>query len=265
MLMIEIKNKIGIDSFIKTAPFKNNIRKTDPHKHKNYFEIIYLSNGVGTHQIDQTVYQIRTPVVFFIRKEQVHHWNISSVPEGYVVILKKEFIEKSLDLELKILLSKLSGITTLRPKEHETIEQLFKLLTKEKNFTITEGLLKALFAKFIETAKPIKTKTRITGDLYQSYVDLLSKTDELRNSVSHYAKRLHTTPQNLSVVCKKNANQPAAALLANHIINEAKRQLHYTSNTVSEIAFLLGFNDSSHFIKYFKRHTGVTPQVFRQK
>ncbi|MFK5121455.1 helix-turn-helix domain-containing protein [Klebsiella pneumoniae] len=49
------------------------------------------------------------------------------------------------------------------------------------------------------------------------------------------------------------------------MISEAKRQLIYTNNTVAEISFLLSFNDSSHFVKYFKRYTGFTPQAFRSQ
>ncbi|WP_026712763.1 AraC family transcriptional regulator [Flavobacterium daejeonense] len=264
-MKIAIKNKIDSDTFIKVAPFKKDIRKTEVHRHKSYFEIIYLSKGDGTHHIDHTTFQIKPPIFFFVRKEQIHHWDIQSVPEGYVLIIKKEFVEESYDNELKKLLSKLSGLVSLQPKENETIEQLFELLIKENNFTIVEGLLKALFAKIFETANPFINKIETTTNLFQSYRDLLSKTDELKNSVSHYAEQLNTTPQNLNAICKKSVNLSATDILSECIINEAKRLLLYTDNTVSEIAFSLGFNDSSHFIKYFKRYTFKTPQLFRKE
>ena len=40
---LTVNNKIESDRTIKIAPFKKEIRKTAPHKHNNYFEIIYLS------------------------------------------------------------------------------------------------------------------------------------------------------------------------------------------------------------------------------
>lgn len=40
-----INNKIENDKFIKEAPFKKDIGNTLPHKHNNYFEIIYLPHG----------------------------------------------------------------------------------------------------------------------------------------------------------------------------------------------------------------------------
>lgn len=262
---LNIKDKSETGKLIKIAPFRQAIRKTEPHKHNNYFEIIYLSKGKGTHCIDNNTFQIQAPIIFFVRKEQVHHWNIKTIPKGFVIIIKKEFVESTYDNELKNLISKLSGLTSLQPKDHQTIEQLFDLLTKENNFTITEGLLKALFAKMLETAKPQSGKIKVTSNIFQSFKDLLGKTDELQNKVSHYANLLNTTPQNLNSICRKNVNQSAGDIIAEHIVGEAKRLLHYTDNTVSEIAFSLGFLDSSHFVKYFKRYTAKTPQVFRNE
>ncbi|MFX9038736.1 AraC family ligand binding domain-containing protein, partial [Acinetobacter baumannii] len=89
---------------IKIAAFRKDIRKTEPHKHNSYFEIIYLSKGSGTHTIDNSSYKVQPPVIFLVRKEQIHHWELLTTPEGYVIILKKAFIDKSLDSKLKSLL-----------------------------------------------------------------------------------------------------------------------------------------------------------------
>ena len=64
--------KIETERVIKIAPFKKDIRKTNPHKHNNYFEIIYLSQGSGFHYIDLNKYIIHPPEFFFVRQEQVH-------------------------------------------------------------------------------------------------------------------------------------------------------------------------------------------------
>jgi AraC-like DNA-binding protein len=204
-----------------------------------------------------------------VRKEQVHHWELLTEPEGYVLILKKVFIEKSLDSELKTLLAKVSSLSSLQVKENGTINQLFDLLTKENetinenNFPILEGLLKALLAKILDVSKSLISKTMLKADLFQSFRELLSQNTEIKNNIEHFARLLNTTPQNLNAVCRKNANQSATEVLAEYIISEAQRLLIYTHNTVSEISHTLDFCDPSHFVKYFKRYTGHTPQVFR--
>jgi AraC-like DNA-binding protein len=265
----EVKDKIETDKSIKIAPFKKEIRKTTPHKHNNYFEIIYLSKGSGHHFIDSRKFEVRPPVIYFVRKEQVHYWELDNEPEGFVVIIKKPFIAKSLDNELKSLFTKISGLGSLSLEDNHTIHALFEILVKENkeedqnSFHIVEGLLKALLAKVIEVAKPAINNKEIKSDLYQSFVQLLNTANAVKHSVQHYAERLNTSPQNLNAACRKALNQSATEVLAGFIVSEAKRLLLYTNNTISQIAFNLEFIDASHFVKYFKRATGQTPQSFR--
>lgn len=268
---LQIKDKSDTDKSIKVAPFRKEIRKTEPHKHNSYFEIIYLSKGSGVHFIDYQQYPIHPPVVFFVRKEQVHNWEITRQPDGFVLILKKTFLEKSLDNELKKLITRASSHSSLQVKNDKAINELFKLLTGEYesateiNFTVMEGLLKALLAKIMEAVQPHTEQYSFKPDLFESFREILYQHTEVKNNVAYYAKLLNTTPQNLNAACRKAMNQSSAEILAERIIAEAKRLLYYTDNTISEISLMLEFNDASHFIKYFKRHTGITPKVFRKQ
>ncbi|MEP6950574.1 MAG: helix-turn-helix transcriptional regulator [Ginsengibacter sp.] len=264
-----IKDKIGTEKVIKVAPFKKEIRMTIPHKHNNYFEIIYLSKGNGYHYIDLGKYAVSPPVMYFIRQEQVHFWELETEPEGFVVIIKKAFIDKSLDNELKSLLAKISNQCCLQLTDNETIEKLLQLLAEENKtddegaFHITEGLLKSLLAKVLQVSKPIINKAEVKSDLYHSFTELLSETNGIKYKVRFYAKKLNTSPQNLNAACRKAINQPAANVLSGFVLSEAKRLLLYTDNTISEIAFALKFTDPSHFVKYFKKFLASTPQAFR--
>ncbi len=266
---LQINNKIEAGKLIKVAAFKKDIRKTTPHTHNNYFEIIYLSKGSGHHYIDSHAYEVSPPVMFFVRKEQVHHWDLSSEPEGFVLILKKAFVERSLDNELKSLLIKISRLTILDITDTDTIQALFGLLIRETAyeheyaFQITEGLLRSLLAKVLEIAAPQMTVNARKG-LYETYFELLSKGETIKNTVAHYADILHTTPQNLSAACRTAVNQSAAEVLSGHILDQAKRLLIYTNNNVTEISAMFDFSDTSHFVKYFKRLTGHTPMSFRK-
>jgi AraC family transcriptional regulator, transcriptional activator of pobA len=132
------------------------------------------------------------------------------------------------------------------------------------SFQITEGLLKALLAKVLEVAKPITNKQEHKSDLFQSFIQLLSADTGVKNNVTYYAEKLNTTPQNINAACQKSIQRPAAEVLSEFVLNEAKRLLLYTDKTISEIAFDLEFTDPSHFAKYFKKAVGCTPQAFWQ-
>lgn len=264
---LKIKDKTKKAEGLKIAPFRQHIRKTSPHKHNSYFEIIYLTTGKGLHTIDTKEFEIKSPVIFTIRKEQVHFWDIKTEPKGFVLIIKKNFISNCLDKDIKRLISELSAQTCLFPKDNALVDIFTILLNeyqvkKKPSRPIIDGLLKALLAKILESATPNISKNS-NSTTYQKFIDLLSKENELRNKVSHFAKILNTTPQNLNAICRKETGQSTTEILSNYIINEAKRLLLYTDITVSEIAHRLDFKDNSHFSKYFKRHVDQTPIVFR--
>jgi len=54
-------------------------------------------------------------------------------------------------------------------------------------------------------------------------------------------------------------------VITDHIILEAKRQLLATTSQINQIAGGLGYEDVSYFIRFFKKHTGHSPEAFRQK
>jgi len=268
--LIDIKDKIKPNDTIKIAPFKKEIRKTTPHKHNNYFEIIYLSQGSGFHNIDSRQFEVKPAVLYFVRREQVHHWELDSEPDGFVIIVKKAFIDTSHDGELKALFSKITAYSCLYPHDNSTLISLFELLIaakkKEGNYIFhqIEGLLKALLAVVLEASQAGNNKAEITSNLYQSFISLLATEQPIKNKVHYYAEQLNTSPQNLNTACRKAIDQPAEEVLAEFIIGEAKRLLIYTDKTVAEIAFSLDFHDPSHFVKYFKRKSGQTPLNFRR-
>ncbi len=265
---IVVKDKIH-EKTIKIAPFRKDIRKTVAHKHNSYFELIYLSQGQGYHTIDSVEFAITPPTAFFIRQEQTHHWELETESEGYVLILKRKFVEDCLDKQLHQLLMRASDSPCVAVSDPHTVEDLFMLLLREFDpergggGPVIEGLLKALLAKLVNAGLHGALGKDHSRSLFRDYEELLSRNKNLRNSVSHYATLLNTTPQNLNAACRRAVDQSASVVLSHFIVNEAKRLLSYTGLSVSEVADVLDFKESSHFIKYFKRHTGHTPAAYR--
>lgn len=84
-------------------------------------------------------------------------------------------------------------------------------------------------------------------------------------TVGHFAKLLTTHPNHLNAVVKRQTERTAIAFLHEQVLYEAQALLGQTGLTIKEIAFGLGFADSSHFNNFFKRQTGETPAVYRKK
>ncbi|WP_066223231.1 AraC family transcriptional regulator [Formosa haliotis] len=261
---IHIKNKIGEVSTLKIEPFDTTKRYSKPHKHNKYIEIVYLSEGSGTHTIDSKVYTIQPPVFYFVKRGEVHHWAIDSMPKGFVIIFKDAFIEETSDKQINNLLIQITKLNHLKVDEPFVIEQLFELLCLEqkttKNKDVTEGLLKALFTKIVVGCKLFKS------ELPKNKVDelVLLLNNKPQNSVSFYAEQLHISPQHLNSLCQSQLQKSASEVIAIYVNKEAKRLLLYTNLNITEIAHQLQFNDVSHFVKYFKKSNQITPLNYRK-
>ncbi|QLE02167.1 helix-turn-helix domain-containing protein [Galbibacter sp. BG1] len=258
---IPVKNKISNYSDLKIAPFDPAKKKTKPHRHNKYFEIVYLSKAEGFHYIDDEAYKIEAPTFFFVKKDAVHHWDITNEPEGYVIIFKEAFLENTTDKTLNSLLFQLINYYEERCEDPFLVENLFSLLVAESNKSLRpnkhyfEGLLKALLSQI---NKNLDFKNLSKPD---EFLKLL--TDSPVNNVGFYADKLGVTNQKLNQLCKEHFSKTTTEMIAYQINKEAKRLLRFSSKSVSEIAFTLHFKDTSHFVRYFKKHNETTPLKFR--
>jgi AraC-like DNA-binding protein len=78
-----------------------------------------------------------------------------------------------------------------------------------------------------------------------------------------YASLLHITPKALGRITEQYFNKTLTGLISERTIIEAKRNLYLTSKPVKTIAYNLGFDDEFYFSRYFKNHTNVSPQLYR--
>ena len=262
---ISTYNKINSEVGIKIEPFDVTKRYTKPHKHNKYLEIIYFVKGSGFHHMDMESHSIEPPLLFLVKKDEVHHWEITTKPKGYVIIIKESFLERTLDKYINTQLIKLNNCQKIAVEdEDKSLKALFKSLCWEMkqanlNQEAVEGGLKAILSKMVKYAS---LQGGENTDKTIQFVNLLS--ENLKNNVSFYAETLNTTSQNLNAICHKAFNKTASDVIAEHIIMEVKRQLAYTNKSISDIAYDLEFKDTSHFTKYFKRYTLLTPLQYRK-
>ncbi|MEO7768377.1 MAG: helix-turn-helix domain-containing protein, partial [Ferruginibacter sp.] len=98
----------------------------------------------------------------------------------------------------------------------------------------------------------------------QNFLELLDTHITNIKQVSQYAGRLNLSTYQLNAITKATVGKPASALINEQIILEAKRYLLATPNQVKDIADYLGYEDISYFIRFFRKHTGYTPEAFRK-
>ncbi|WP_043932015.1 helix-turn-helix domain-containing protein [Bacillus sp. EB01] len=79
------------------------------------------------------------------------------------------------------------------------------------------------------------------------------------------AKQLNINPSHLSRIFKEDTGLTITDFINRKRIDEAKLYLQRGTQSITEIAFLVGFNDLNYFSKVFKKLTSVTPSQYAKK
>jgi AraC-type DNA-binding domain-containing proteins len=99
--------------------------------------------------------------------------------------------------------------------------------------------------------------------LFKKFMELVSEYHSRERKVSFYSSRLGLTPKYLSKLVKQTSGRSAPDWIDSYVILEAKNMLRYTDISIKEIVYKLNFANPSIFYKFFKGHTGVTPNEYR--
>ncbi|WP_299108030.1 helix-turn-helix domain-containing protein [uncultured Tenacibaculum sp.] len=84
-------------------------------------------------------------------------------------------------------------------------------------------------------------------------------------SVKYCGEQLNMSPNYLSDLLKKETGKSAKDHIYAFVVNRAKNKLLGTTDSVSEIAYDLGFEYPQHFSKLFKKQTGTSPAKYRSQ
>ncbi|HBA99455.1 MAG TPA: DNA-binding protein [Porphyromonadaceae bacterium] len=268
---IDIKNKLDEGLTFKVSRFKEQIKKTKPHKHDEYYELIFLSQGEGFHCIESEKYMVSSPDFYFLNPGQLHYWQFTSIPKGFVILFNDNEFNAINEKTLIDLVRKLTDATRLKIQPDKFpihfLEEIFNefQLNTQYSKEIIHGLLKALFGKLLQIKEDNPQNKSLPQSVYEKFVQLLVKECPRLHKVNEFADLLNITPQNLNTICRKQTRKSASEIITNQLLLEAKRYILHTDNTINEIAEILSFTDASNFVKFFKKHEKITPIQFRDK
>ena len=84
-------------------------------------------------------------------------------------------------------------------------------------------------------------------------------------TVNSMAYQLNLSPKYLSDLLKQETGKTALELIHLYVISEAKNLLVEGENSISEIAYRLGFENPPYFSRLFKKEVGVSPKEYKNR
>jgi AraC family transcriptional regulator, transcriptional activator of pobA len=245
----------------------------DTHRH-DFFFILALLKGKGDHTIDFIPYKIKNHTIFFMRPGQVHQLNLKAGSKGYLIQFKKDFYLTN-EKDSGLLLRKASSKNIQQP-DVKTFSKLYSILkeifresnTKDEKYSeVINASFNIFFIELVRYQQKLEPDmdkgTVLNHDRLEDFMELLDAHIFKNKQPVQYAKLLNLTPFQLNTITKTALGKTSSELINEQIILESKRYLLSTSNQIKEIAYHLGYEDTSYFIRFFKKHTGLSPEAFR--
>jgi AraC family transcriptional regulator, transcriptional activator of pobA len=251
--------------------------KVEPHIHTNLCHISYIKTGqVQFHGLAQVV-DLPIPCILVIPHLCLHGFTYTPDTTGHVLTLSDTIVEDLFD-NLRAVATRFDVFQcfSMTDETHYLFDLVVALMKDidEEIFADRpekEGLIRAYLVQIFIVLHRIQIKEQvnkaidnITLQHFRQFQKNL-KNSEYPKNIPQFAEELGVSAVHLNRICQAVAEKPALQLVQEATIQKAQKYLTYTSYSISEIAYLLKFEDPSYFAKLFKKYTSLSPTEFRER
>lgn len=252
--------------------------KIPPHIHKSFLQLIFIHQGSAEVYLNNTKNCVEAPSILLIPAGTVHSLQYSKDVDGPSITVS----QNSIEIIARALMPNLIQIV-YRP-------QIFSIPTSLVADSIMDTYLRiekelksdeygsfyicvSLFATILIELTRMHMHATQSMDLpaisrkallINKFLSLIYERDKVHASVKVYADEIGVTPGHLSRLCREVLGVPAIQVINNRVIQDAQKELIHTAQSIKQIADVLGFADEAYFMRFFKKHIGLSPTQFRE-
>jgi AraC-like DNA-binding protein len=216
---------------------------------------IYLIRGDAFHALNPSPECVYDCIVF----DPVLLLSANSTEQTYM----KQINEQAISLH--------SDIKTTDAITQRACEQLFSLILQSNAQECAleiHGLLLQMIGHMLrsgsyDSCAPMTQHTKKTSAAIDSVLRLMREKYALCLTLTDMSDTAGLSPNYFCRYFKKLAGCAPVDYLINYRILAAEHMLRSTDCPIAQIAVECGFNDASHFIKFFRRKKGTTPRQYR--
>lgn len=251
------------------------------------YSISLKSDVEGTIYYGRNTYDFQEGTLIFLKPNQVIEYEPgneqTSHERTWTLIFHPDLIRKS-ELGQQIEQYSFFDYDTrealhLSEEERDAIQSLVNLIQKEISLNLDRHsqelivtnikLLLDYCTRYFD--RQFYTRTNLNKDIVTAFEQLLKEYYSSGQAieigvptVQYIGKKMGLSPYYLSDLLKKETGRNTIEHIHFYIIDKAKSKLLSSKQSVSEIAYDLGFEYPQHFAKVFKNKTGVSPSEYRK-
>lgn len=250
-----------------------------PHR-AQFYQILWIEKGSGTHYVDFKPITIRDNSVVFISVNSVNKFDATFDYSGKAIVFTDSFFCKNQHdfrfLNSSILFSDLYPTanfdTNINGSELRSILNGLETEYIRENDSVQMQILHNMLHVFLLQSEREMLKQGFSAlrqgtelDNLLLFKELLENNFRKQRSVKKYAVELNLSEKMLHKATTQLIAKTPKQIIDERILLEAKRLLVHSNLSVKGIAYELGFEEPTNFIKYFRKHTSITPTDFRDQ
>ena len=256
-----------------------------PRHWHSYVEILIFQKGSFTVELNLEDIVFREGEICFINSGELHqiHSNESESCHEVVLfdpqILKFAYTDEMQEVLLEPFVNQRDVLPNKIPLEHtmytelyEELNELIRICRLKEGRWYFYAKLKILYllSRIQENGGLISSKSVLTAverekiDRYKNIISYMEENYMKTISREELADVIHCNPQYLCHFFKKISGVSPVNYLIQLRIEQAKRMLKESNLTILEISMECGFNNTSYFVRQFRKYTGKTPREYRR-
>tara|TARA_R110001599_G_scaffold63492_4_gene176789 strand:+ start:4370 stop:5233 length:864 start_codon:yes stop_codon:yes gene_type:complete len=256
-----------------------------PHKH-NFFELVYIDKGEGQQCINYVDFPYSSGNIFLLPPLDCHSFKIEEKTTFYFIRFTDLFLSKeALNGNYNDWFKKLSYVLSNYNKvagdiiknrsslERDLLVNLIKQIHQEYlakddySETIIESLMISvlnILARNIEKryVDDGHTKDYKFGEIIRYIQHNIYEKEKI--TLEHLSNEFNLAPTYFSEYFKKHSEYSFQEYVIKSKLKLAENYFKHSAYSIKEVAYLLGFTDSSHLSKTFKKNYSMTIQAFKK-
>ena len=254
----------------RCRPSHGNIRA---HAHADLSHVFLIESGGGRLLAEFQAQAFTAPCLLLVPAGEVHGFVFDPDAGGLVLTLarayQRELIGREPSFATLFATAQCLALHDAAPV-HESLLGLAQELSWQApgQAAAIESHLLSVLVVAVRLSRPRQglPRRQACGDaLVDRFRELLERPDgPLRRDVAAYASCVGVSVPRLRRACQRAAGCSPLQLIQRQLLREAKRALLYSTLSVAQIAYRLGFDDPAYFSRFFRKRERLSPSQFRR-
>ena len=245
----------------------------------DFYGFVFVKEGAIDLEVNNEKIEVKKGEVFFTGPGQFHRFIKPISAEAYVVSFMEEFILTNVkndtvidNFKLLLHFSELNKLLIDASTFNIILHLLQSLQFESRNSLdkfqtpVLQNILCAVLYLLERTNSQLITEDTKVNKYYRlalNYKLLVAQHIRENNTLQYYLDKLNVSQSTLQIATKTIFHTSPKTILDDTLIFCAKRLLADPCKRIQEIGYDLGFSEATNFSKFFKKHTGYTPENYR--